>query len=71
MIPISSFGSATTFPQNPTLVHACITKRGLSKRNVLHELYHHVVENKNSDISERKEESEANRFVIQVMMREF
>jgi hypothetical protein len=41
---------------------AYFTKRGLKKQNVLHELYHHLVENKKLDMSERKEEREANRF---------
>jgi hypothetical protein len=35
---------------------ACFIKKGLKKRNVLHELYHHIVENKNIEMSERKEE---------------
>jgi hypothetical protein len=38
------------------------TKRGLNKRTVLHELYHHIVEAKALEMSERKEESEANRY---------
>lgn len=46
---------------------ACFTKKGLKKRNVLHELFHHIVENKNLEMPERKEEREANRFVIEVM----
>jgi len=46
---------------------ACFTKKGLNKRNILHELYHHVVENKGIEISERKEEREANRFVREVV----
>ena len=46
---------------------ACFTERGLNKENVLHELYHHIVESKNLDMSERKEEREANRFVKRVM----
>ena len=46
---------------------ACFTKKGLNKRNVLHELYHHIVENKELDTTERKEEKEANRFVKAVM----
>ena len=41
---------------------ACFTRKGLNKRNVLHELYHHIVNNKGLDISEKKEEREANRF---------
>ena len=46
---------------------ACFTKEGLNKRNVLHELYHHIVENKGWEISEKKEEQEANRFVRKIM----
>lgn len=41
---------------------AYFTKRGLNKRNVLHELYHHIVEVKGLDMPSRKEESEANRY---------
>ena len=50
---------------------ACFTKKGLNKKNVLHELYHHVVENKELEMTERKEEKEANRFVRQVVRRGF
>jgi len=46
---------------------ACFTKKGLKKRNVLHALYHHIVNNKGLEISEKKEEWEANRFVRDVM----
>ena len=46
---------------------ACFTKRGLNKRNVLHELYHHIAENKELDVSERKEEKEANMFAGEVL----
>ena len=42
---------------------ACFTKKGLNKRNVLHELYHHIANNNGLEISEKKEEIEANRFV--------
>ncbi|MCK4478317.1 hypothetical protein KAU88_07315 [Candidatus Bathyarchaeota archaeon] len=41
---------------------ACFTKKGLNKRNVLHELYHHIVENKGLEMSDRKEEKEASSF---------
>ncbi len=41
---------------------ACFTKIGLKKRLVLHELYYHIVENKNIETSEKKEEREANVF---------
>ena len=43
------------------------TKKELNRRNVLHELFHHVVEVKGIEMSERKEEKEANRFVRCVM----
>ena len=46
---------------------ACFTKKGLNKRNVLHELYHHIVENKRLEMTWRKEETEASRFVREVM----
>jgi len=46
---------------------ACFTKTGLSRRNVLHELYHHIVENNGLEIPEKIEEMEANRFAREVM----
>ena len=46
---------------------AYFTKRALNKRNVLHELYHHIVEAYEMDISERKEEMEARRFVREIL----
>ena len=46
---------------------ACFTKKGLNKRNVLHELCHHIVNNKGLEISEKKEEREARRFVRKTM----
>jgi len=46
---------------------ACFTKKGLNKRNVLHELYHHIVENKGLEMSKRKEEIAANVFVRNVL----
>ena len=46
---------------------ACFTKKGLNKRNVLHELYHHIVNNKGLEISEKKEEREASRFAREVI----
>ena len=46
---------------------ACFTRKGLKKRNVLHELYHHVVESKELEMTEKKEEKEANRFVREVL----
>ena len=45
---------------------AYFTKKALNKRNVLHELYHHIVEAYEMDISERKEEMEARRFVREI-----
>jgi len=46
---------------------ACFTKKGLNKRNVLHELYHHIVENKRLEMPWRKEEKEATVFVREVI----
>ena len=46
---------------------ACFTKKGLKKRNVLHELYHHIVEAYELDIRERTEERNAKRFVREVL----
>jgi hypothetical protein len=48
---------------------ACFTKKGLKKRNVLHELYHHIVENKELNMPEKKEERLASLFVREVMKR--
>jgi hypothetical protein len=46
---------------------ACFTKKGLNKRNVLHELYHHIIENEGVEMSERREEKEANIFVREII----
>ena len=46
---------------------ACFTKRGLNKRNVLHELYHHLSYVNNWDVSEREEERQANRYTRKVL----
>jgi hypothetical protein len=46
---------------------ACFTKRGLKKRNILHELYHHIIYYKNIEIPEKKEERKANSFAIAVI----
>ncbi len=46
---------------------ACFTKKGLNRKNVLHELYHHLVESYGLEMSDRKEEKEANRFVGEIM----
>jgi len=45
------------------------TKRGLTKRIVLHELYHHIVEAKGLEMPLTKEEKEANLFVRRVLRR--
>jgi hypothetical protein len=41
---------------------AYFTKRGLKKRNVLHEFYHFLADSKGLDISERVEERDANHY---------
>jgi hypothetical protein len=41
---------------------AYFTKRGLRKRTILHEFYHHLVDGKGWDLSSRKEEKDANRY---------
>jgi hypothetical protein len=41
---------------------AYFTKKGLKKRNVLHELYHHLVCVSDLEMPERLEEKEANSF---------
>ena len=46
---------------------ACFTKKGLNKRNVLHELYHHIVENMGLETPEKKEEQEAERFARRII----
>jgi len=38
-------------------------KKGLNKRNVLHEFYHHIAYVYDLDISDSREEKEANQFV--------
>jgi len=48
---------------------ACFTKKGLNKRNVLHELYHHIVDSNGLEMSERKEEREAVVFVREMLKR--
>jgi len=42
---------------------AYFTKRGLNKRNVLHELYHHIVYVEGWDMLVGQEESQANKYV--------
>ena len=46
---------------------ACFTRKGLNKRNVLHELYHHIVEANEIEMSKMKEEKIAGLFVREVM----
>ena len=46
---------------------AVFTKRGLKKRNVVHELYHHVVESKGIKMLRREEEKNAYAFTREVM----
>jgi len=48
---------------------AYFTRRGMNKRNVLHELYHHLVDVKGIEMPRWKEEREANLFVREVMKR--
>jgi hypothetical protein len=42
---------------------AYFTKRGLNKRTVLHELYHHLIYVNSLEIAEKKEEKDANGYV--------
>ena len=49
---------------------AYFTKSGLNKQNVLHELYHHIVETLGLEIPEKKEEREAERFVNRIIKKE-
>ena len=46
---------------------ACFTTKGLNRRNVLHELFHHIVNNNGLEISEKKEEREASSFSRKIM----
>ena len=41
---------------------ACFTKRGLTKRLVLHELYHHIVDAYDLDMTKTREERAANNY---------
>ena len=41
---------------------AYFKKKGLNKFNVLHEFYHHLANTKDWDLSERREEREADRY---------
>ena len=49
---------------------AYFTKRGLNKRNVLHEFYHHLAYVYDWDITERAEEREANRYA-RIILKKF
>jgi hypothetical protein len=46
---------------------AYFTKRGLRKRIVLHEFYHHLVEEKGLELADRLEERQAIRYAIQFL----
>lgn len=46
---------------------AMFTKKGLNRRNVLHELYHHLVESYGLEMADRKEERLAGLFAREVM----
>jgi len=46
---------------------AFFTKKTLNKRNVLHELYHHILESYELEMSERIEEKMARRYVREVL----
>jgi len=41
---------------------AYFTKKGLTKRTVLHELYHHLMDARGLEVSTREEEKEANSY---------
>jgi hypothetical protein len=41
---------------------AYFTKKGLTKRIILHELYHHSIDSRNCELSIREEEKEANHY---------
>jgi hypothetical protein len=46
---------------------AYFTKRGLNKRTVLHELYHHLVYSEGIEKANRVEEKEANGFAREIL----
>lgn len=48
---------------------AYITMKGLKKRNVLHELYHHIANVEGLDMPIRKEEKEANLYARRILNR--
>jgi hypothetical protein len=41
---------------------AYLTKKGLTKRMILHELYHHLIEKTGLEMTRGKEEKEAGKF---------
>ena len=49
---------------------AYFTKKGLKKRTVLHELYHHLVRAKGFDVSNQIEEKEANHYARDFVSRQ-
>ena len=56
-------GDEASYFQN----RAFFTKKGLTKANVLHEFYHHLVDG--LELSESREEREADRFAREVLKR--
>jgi len=48
-------------------VYAYFTKRGLTKRTILHELYHHLAYVNEWNMSERREEREADKYARKVL----
>ena len=48
---------------------AYFTKKGLNKRIVLHELYHHLVDAKSLELSETMEEKRANSYAREILKR--
>jgi hypothetical protein len=48
---------------------AYFTKRGSKKSNVLHELYHHLAYVNEWEMSERREETEANEYARKILRR--
>jgi hypothetical protein len=49
---------------------AYFTKRGLNKRTVLHELYHHLANTKGLELSEKMEEKNANRYTSEFLKKQ-
>ena len=48
---------------------ACFKKRGLNKANVLHEFFHHIAYLQGLEMTEPREEREANRFTREIRRR--